>query len=170
MQAEELVKIVNENMNFLRVLGKSEAHRLGLLHVVVVGAVITSEGKYLLAKPVPGRQDAGQYVFPCGGHVSAGEKTEDALKREVFEELGLKDFKYEFMGKAIFNRSVIGRQENHFFNLYKIISDQVPALGPEDESFKYFTEKELRQELKEHPENFGGAFHFVANRFFQHLV
>ncbi|OGI67873.1 hypothetical protein A2738_03260 [Candidatus Nomurabacteria bacterium RIFCSPHIGHO2_01_FULL_42_15] len=170
MQDEELVDIVDENMNFLKIAPKKDAHIEGLLHKAVIANVIDSQGRYLLTKPSKGRQDASQYVFPAGGHVSAGEGEDDALKREVFEELGLKDFKFEFVGRAIFNREVIGRKENHFFNLYKVFSDQEPNIGHEHEDYKYFSETELRKELKENPENFGGAFHFVVNNFFPNLL
>jgi isopentenyl-diphosphate delta-isomerase len=170
MSADELVDIVDENSNFIKVVPKKEAHTLGLLHKTVTNAVITKDGRYLMTKPASDRQDPGQYVFPSGGHVSAGESEDDALKREVFEELGLKDFDYEFVGKAIFNREVLGRQENHFFYVYKVFSDQEPKLSHEHESFKYFTEDELKKELKEHPENFGGSFHFTANKFFKNLL
>jgi 8-oxo-dGTP pyrophosphatase MutT (NUDIX family) len=36
-----------------------------------------------------------------GGHVCPGESPEEALKRETFEELGLKEFTYKFIRKYI---------------------------------------------------------------------
>ena len=129
MSQDELVDIVDENMNFIKVDSKMEAHREGWLHKTVIGVVLNSQGHYLLVKQSKNRQDPGQYVSPAGGHVSAGESDEDALKREVYEELGIKDFKYEFVGKGIFNREVIGRKENHFFIIYKVFSDQNPILN-----------------------------------------
>ena len=105
-----------------------------------------------------------------GGHISAGEKDIDALKREVFEELRLKDFKYEYMGKIIYNREVIGRKENHYFIMYKVFSDEKPILNHESESCKYFTLEELKKELKENSKNFGDAFHCVVKEFHQHLL
>ncbi len=170
MSADELVDIVDENGNFIKVASKKEAHVLGLLHKSVTGAVITKEGKYLLTKPSRGRQDAGEHGFPFGGHVSTGEKEDDALKREIFEELKLKDFKYEFIGRAIFNREVIGRKENHFFYVYKIYSNQEPILSHEHESYKYFTLDELKKEYKDCPENFAGSFHFTVSNFFPNLL
>ena len=170
MSQDELVDIVDENGNFIKVVSKKEAHTEGLLHKVVISSVIDSKGRYLMTKPSSGRQDAGQYVFPSGGHVSAGESEDDALKREVYEELGLQDFKYEFVGREIFNREILGRTENHVFNVYKVYSDQEPKLDYEHESCKYFTEEELKKELKENPKMFGDAFHFVVNNFFPNLL
>lgn len=170
MSQDELVDIIDEDGNFIKVVSKREAHVEGLLHKAVISSVIDSRGRYLLTKASTGRQDGGQYVFPSGGHVSAGESEDDALKREVYEELGLQDFKYEFVGRAIFNREVIGRKENHFFNLYKVFSDQEPRLDHEHESYKYFTEEELKRELKENPKIFGDAFFFVAKKFFPNLM
>lgn len=73
MSADELIDIVDENMNFLRVASKNDAHREGWLHKCVISCVIDSAGRYLLTKPASHKQDAGQYVFPSGGHVKAGK-------------------------------------------------------------------------------------------------
>jgi isopentenyl-diphosphate delta-isomerase len=170
MSQDELVDIVDSKGNFLEVVSKKEAHEKGLLHKVVVTEVINSKGQWIMAKQSRDRQDAGQYVSPIGGHVSAGEDEIEALKRESEEEFGLRDFKYELVGRAILNRFVIGRQENHFFAVYKIFSDQKPVINDEIESYKYFTEEEMKKELKENPKSFGGAFHFVVKTFFPHLI
>ncbi len=171
MSQDELVDIVNENGEILYVAKKSEAHEKGLLHKCVIAEVIDSKGRWFMARPSKNRQDAGQYVNPIGGHVTSGESDEDALKREANEEMGLTpNFRFECVGKNIFNRHVIGRQENHVFVMYKIFSDQELILSHESESGKYFTEEELKKELKENPKLFGDAFHFVAKSFFPNLL
>jgi isopentenyl-diphosphate Delta-isomerase len=171
MAQDELVDIVDESGNFIEVITKQEAHKKGLLHKTVIGQVINSKGLWLLARQAKDRQDAGQYVAPVGGHVTAGETEIDALKREANEEIGFKEnFKYEFISKGIFNRYVLGRQENHFFVIYKIFSDEEPIPGPEDDGYRYFTEKELKKELKENPKLFGDAFHFGVKACFPHLI
>ena len=171
MTQEELVDIIDENGNFIRVVPKSQAHKEGLLHKTVISQLIDARGRWALVKQSSDRQDAGQYVSPVGGHITSGETEIDALKREADEEVGLKgDFKYELVGRKIFNRYVIGRQENHFFIQYKIYSDKEPVLNDESDSYKYFTEEELKKELKENPKLFGDAFHFVVKEFFSHLT
>ena len=171
MTQEELVDIVDEEGNFIRAVPKSQAHKEGLLHKTVISQLIDAKGRWALVKQSTDRQDAGQYVSPVGGHVSAGETEVDALKREAGEEVGLMgDFKYEFVGRKIFNRFVKERQENHFFIQYKIYSDIEPVLNDESDSYKYFTEEELKKELKENPNMFGDAFHFVVKEFFPHLI
>lgn len=169
--SEELVDIVDDKENFIEIVPKSEAHKKGLLHKTVISEVVNSKGEWLMVKQSKDRQDAGQYVSPVGGHVTAGETNEEALKRESEEEVGLTgDFKYELVGKKIFNRFVIGRQENHFFIQYKIYSDAKPVLSHEADDYKYFTEEELKRELKENPKMFGDAFHFVVKEFFCNLL
>ena len=163
---DELVDVVDENGYRQDTISKHEAHEKGLLHQCVVSEVIDSQGRWLLVKQASDRQDAGQYVSPIGGHVSAGESREDALIREAKEELGLADFSFEPTGETIYNRHVLNRQENHLFILYAIHSDAKPVLNHESESFRYFTESELRAAIQEHPEQFGDAFHFVIKSFF----
>jgi len=170
MSQDELVDVVDEKEKVLETVTKGEAHAQGLLHKTVISEVIDSQGGWLFVKQASDRQDAGQYVSPVGGHVTSGEKNEDALRREAFEELGLTgEYKYELAGRAIFNRAVLGRHENHYFIVYKIYSDAEPQLNHESESYRYFTPAELVNELKEHPELFGDAFHFVVEKVFPEL-
>ena len=127
----EVVDIVDKDLNILYQTTKQKAHEEGLLHKCVVAEVINSEGKMMLIRPYSHKQDAGQYVSPVGGHVTAGETDEEALKREVEEEIGIKSFKHTLKGKAIFDRHVLGRHENHYFILYEIFTDEAPQLGDE---------------------------------------
>lgn len=56
--------------------------------VHVVAAVIFSEGCVLAARRARHKSPAGVWEFP-GGKVESGEGSEDALKRELSEELGI---------------------------------------------------------------------------------
>ena len=56
--------------------------------IVAACALLDSEGAVLIAKRPAGRPLAGLWEFP-GGKVEAGEKPEDALIRELREELGI---------------------------------------------------------------------------------
>jgi 8-oxo-dGTP diphosphatase len=52
----------------------------------VVGAVIVSKGKVLCVQRGPGGSLPGMWEFP-GGKIEPGESPQDALKREIHEEL-----------------------------------------------------------------------------------
>lgn len=166
----ELVDIVDKNLSILYTLSKQEAHEKGLLHKCVIAEVINSKGQMMLVKPYSHKQDAGQYVSPVGGHVSAGESNENALKREVKEEIGMSKFTYKEIGKGIFDRHVLGRHENHYFILYEIFTDETPALGDEAEFYEWFTKKELKSQIKNNPRVFGEAFYFILQRFYPQFL
>ncbi|WP_311389649.1 (deoxy)nucleoside triphosphate pyrophosphohydrolase [Corynebacterium haemomassiliense] len=57
-----------------------------LKRIEVVGAVLVHDGRVFAAKRGPGKSMAGFWEFP-GGKVEAGETPEDALARELREEL-----------------------------------------------------------------------------------
>lgn len=165
----EIVDIVDDNGQILYHIEKKVAHQKGLLHKTVIAEVRNSKEKFLLIKPYNHKQDAGQYVSPVGGHVKAGESNIDALKREVKEEIGIDTFTFTFIGKAIFNRRVLGRHENHYFYVYETFTDEKPKLGDEAESYKWFTKEKLKKALKENPQAFGDAYFFVVNNFYPTL-
>lgn len=167
---EELVDIVDETNIVLHATTKKKAHTEGLLHRTVIGGLKDSKGNWLLVKQANGRQDAGQYVAPVGGHVRAGETELEALYREAQEEIGFTEFDFRFIGRAVFNRKILGRLENHYFVFYEILSDELPKLNHEAVSYVTFSEEELKNRLTSHPHEFGDAFHFVRKAFYKGLL
>lgn len=57
--------------------------------IAVVAGLIVREGKLLIARRPEGKHMAGKWEFP-GGKIERGETPEEALERELFEELGVR--------------------------------------------------------------------------------
>ncbi len=55
---------------------------------VAVGVLLQSDGAFLLTSRPEGKVYAGYWEFP-GGKLEAGESVEQALRRELHEELGI---------------------------------------------------------------------------------
>jgi 8-oxo-dGTP diphosphatase len=58
------------------------------LLIVAAGALIDGDGRVLLARRPAGKEMAGLWEFP-GGKLQEGETPEEALVRELKEELGI---------------------------------------------------------------------------------
>lgn len=56
---------------------------------VAVGVLIRADGAFLLTSRPPGKVYEGYWEFP-GGKVEPGESVEQALRRELLEEIGLR--------------------------------------------------------------------------------
>jgi 8-oxo-dGTP diphosphatase len=56
---------------------------------VAVGVLFNAQGEFLLTSRPPGKVYAGYWEFP-GGKLEAGESVEQALARELHEELGIR--------------------------------------------------------------------------------
>lgn len=165
----EMVDIIDEKLNVHYQASKEEAHEKGLLHKVVMAHILNSKGERLLIEHASHKQDGGQYVNTVGGHVSANESELGALKRETLEEVGIKNFTFTFKGKKILNRVVLNRIENHYCFFYELHSDELPTIGDEAASYKYFTDNQLRKLLKEN-KIIGGSLLFVITTFYPELL
>lgn len=66
---------------------------------VVAAAIFDSQDRVLLAKKPATHKNAGQYEFP-GGKVHASETDEEALVREIQEELNLPIRVFDLLGET----------------------------------------------------------------------
>lgn len=82
----------------------------------VVAGVIKHEGKFLACRNSPSRRHAGLWEFP-GGKVESGESHEEALRRELSEELQIEvqiigllstmDFQPPLQGQIFFYEAIL---------------------------------------------------------------
>lgn len=68
--------------------GAAEEGRVRPVTEVAVGILIDAQGRYLLTSRPEGKVYAGYWEFP-GGKLEAGESVEQALRRELQEEIGV---------------------------------------------------------------------------------
>ncbi len=94
LQNEEWVPLVDESGKVTGQAPRSMVHNGSkLLHPVVHLHVMNGKGAILLQKrPLNKLIQPGKWDTAVGGHISAGESLEAALKKEAAEEIGLKDF------------------------------------------------------------------------------
>jgi ADP-ribose pyrophosphatase len=116
------------------------------------GALIVNDNNetLLLKRTSKTRNEAGFWSKPGGG-VEFGEEIEDAVKREIKEELGVDIELTNFLG---FTNSVLESENQHWvsFNyLAKIIGGELKNLEPEKhEEIKWFKLNELPEKVNKY--------------------
>ncbi|BAZ02696.1 hypothetical protein NIES37_67090 [Tolypothrix tenuis PCC 7101] len=137
MQNDEILDIVDERDRVIGQKKRSEIYNQGLYNFRVVNAfVVNSLGQLWIP-----RRSAQKQIFPrcldvsMGGHVESGETYEDALQRELQEELNLelKMLKVRLLGYLIPHQ----HQVSAFMKVYEIKLDSQPEYNENDfiESF-----------------------------------
>ncbi len=102
--SEEIFPIVDEEGRVVGSATRGECHNGSkLLHPVVHLHVFNSKGEvYLQKRPEWKDIQPGKWDTSVGGHLDYGETPEQALVREVREELGITDFQSERKGMYVF--------------------------------------------------------------------
>ena len=101
---DEQFPIVDENGNLLGAVSRGHAHDGSkILHPVVHLHVFNSKGElYLQHRPEWKDIQPDKWDTAVGGHVDLGENVEQALHREVREELCITHFNPESLGHYVF--------------------------------------------------------------------
>jgi isopentenyldiphosphate isomerase len=91
LQMDELIDILTSEGNSTgKTALKSEAHKNGWFHATVHIWLFTADEKILLQKrALTKKVFPGLWDISVAGHIAAGESILSAVKREVFEEIGL---------------------------------------------------------------------------------
>lgn len=101
-----------------------------------VGAVIFNpEGKVLLCKS---HKWNDKYVIP-GGHIELGEKMEEALRREIFEETGLEIYDIKLISlKESIDSSTFHEKKHFIFIDYECKTDSTKVvLNDEAQEYRW---------------------------------
>ena len=141
-----------------------------------VGAIIQKDGKILMV----GNKKKPEYLFSVGGRIKFGETAEDAVKREVFEETGIKMdvLRLGFIHENFFygdSESNFGKliYEISFFFYMKVPSDFTPVSNSftEDNRKEFLFWIDPNDDIKYYPKFFKeelnnpqiGVKHFVTD-------
>lgn len=135
----ELIEIVDEEGNFTgEVIDKDEAHKKNLLHNEVCCFLINDKSQTLLQKRSATKKFSPNKWRPCAGHVKAYESLEDAMIREIEEEIGVL-FKKEEL-KLLDRRIEVLPKNSHVTYFYYLKSNL--------EEDKFTIQKEELSEVK----------------------
>ncbi len=142
----EMLPEVDESGNIIGAISRGCAHNGSKkLHPVVHLHLFNSNGDlYLQKRPAWKDIQPGKWDTACGGHVDLGENVNEALRREVKEELGITDFTPCSMGYYIFE----SKQERELVFVHKCVYDGLIKPRTEElDGGRFWTEKEIEENI-----------------------
>ena len=144
---EEWFPIVNNDGMVIGKAPRSVCHngKSFLLHPVVHLHVFNKSGKIFLQKRAMTKDiQPGKWDTSVGGHIGPGETITDALFRETREELGLKGFTPQFLGKYIWESP----RERELVNSFSTVSEQVPEINRDEiDEGRFWSMHEIKKDL-----------------------
>lgn len=169
---EEWFPVVNEQGNIIGKAPRSVCHdgKSKFLHPVIHLHLFNRYGKLFLQKRAVNKDiHPGKWDTSVGGHIGMGEKIEEALFREVQEEIGLKNIEPQFIGKYIWETSL----ERELVFSFIARSDKNPIIGKNEiDDGKFWSPDEIRSNLGKNLftpnfENEFKLFRKIFNKYFR---
>lgn len=167
---KEYVILVDENDRETGICEKLEAHQKGLLHRAFSIFLFNKKGEYLLQQRADEKYHTpGLWSNTCCSHPRPDEKMEDALKRKLFQELGISaqvEKAFDFMYRAEFDNGLIENELDHvYFGEYS----EKPNPNPEEvQAWKYISYEEIKAEMAQDEAKFTPWFKLVLDKVHQH--
>ncbi len=148
--------LVDEQDKQLGTMEKLQAHREGKLHRAISVFIFNSKNEILLQKrAIDKYHSANLWTNTCCSHPRPNEKTLDAAKRRLYEEMGIKcelksAFNFTYSIKFENNLS-----ENEFDHVFFGFSDNIPLPDPQEVSdWKYLSLEEVENQIGQNPAQF----------------
>ena len=143
---EEWFPIVDEQGNVTGRATRRECHSGSmLLHPVVHLHIFDSTGRlYMQRRSMSKEIQPGKWDTAVGGHVDDGETIEEALRREVREELGISNFEPQHLFTYLFQSSI----EREMVHAYRTTYEGTIVVDPvEIDEGRYWTIEEIQSHL-----------------------
>ena len=143
---QERFPIVDEEGTVIGQATRGECHSgTKLLHPVVHLHVFDTQGRiYLQKRPEWKDIQPGKWDTAVGGHIDYGETREEALHREVREELGITDFTPVFMGKYVFESQ---REKELVYVHRTIYNGAIQPSQDELDGGRFWSMEEIREAI-----------------------
>ena len=143
---QEIFPIVSDDGTVVGKATRGECHSGSkLLHPVVHLHVFNSSGDvYLQKRPEWKDIQPGKWDTAVGGHIDYGETPEQALRREVREELGITQFTPRFVDKYVFESI----REKELVYVHSTIYDGIISPSASElDGGRFWTLQEIRQSI-----------------------
>lgn len=143
---DELFPIVDEEGQVIDKAMRGECHGGSrLLHPVVHLHVFNHTGEIFLQKRPEWKDiQPGKWDTAVGGHIDYGETPEDALVREVREELGITTFTPQWLGMYVFE----SQRERELVYVYQMVYDgEIRPSEAELDGGRFWTIDEIRSAI-----------------------
>ncbi len=141
----EIFPLVDEDGNVIGTATRGECHDGSKrLHPVVHLHLLDSRGRlYLQQRPLWKDIQPGKWDTAVGGHVDFGEEIADALRREVYEELGIMNFEPCFLLRYVFE----SEREKELVYVFRTIYDGAILPGEELDGGRFWTFDEINNAM-----------------------
>ena len=165
LPGEEILPIVDEMGSLTGSAPRSLCHfnkKEKLLHPVVHLHVFNPNGEiYLQHRSKLKEVQPDKWDTAVGGHISYGETLEEALNRETREEIGLRDFKPQFIQKYIWETDV---EKELVFTFFCVTNKPLTIDIEEINEGKFWKQKDIEKNIGKgiFTSNFEHEFNFLS--------
>jgi isopentenyl-diphosphate delta-isomerase len=168
---EEQVVLVDPEDNVLGTMGKMQAHREGVLHRAVSVFIFNGKGEMLLQQRAAAKYHSpGLWTNACCTHPRKDESYEACAKRRLVEEMGIicgLRPAFSFIYKGNVENGLTEHELDHvFIGTFDGIANPDPA---EVADCTFAPLEDIRQRLRERPEEFTIWFRAIFERVCAHL-
>ena len=140
----EMFDVVDEEDHVIGRASRRECHEKGLIHRSVMFFIFNAKGEILVTKRTKNKDFFPEYwSILLGGHVGFGESYEEAVAREVEEEVGLKAVPFFI---HYFKKRIPEEKEN--VKVYGVVIKEKPSLNEDElEEGEFLSIDELKGRL-----------------------